>query len=153
MSYDAAAGSFTWLVSTTNRIRVGERAGCLDALGYLKIKIHKRIYMGHRLAWLYVHGEWPSHQVDHIDGNPSNNSISNLRTATQFENMRNCGRFRTNTSGHKGVTWHKTRRKWDAKIMSGGKHHFLGSFSTPEDAAAAYAAAAARMHGSFARFA
>lgn len=90
-------------------------------------------------------------QADHIDGDGLNNRRSNLRLATPSENARNQRRSRDNTSGFKGVWWHKGRRKWQAQIMAGGRQQYLGLFNTAEAAHAAYCEAAKSLHGEFAR--
>jgi hypothetical protein len=90
--------------------------------------------------------------VDHIDGDGLNNQRSNLRLATHTENLRNQRIRRDNTSGFKGVSWSKASGKWVAQIRMTGKIKYLGSFTTPEEAYAAYCAAALELHGEFARF-
>jgi hypothetical protein len=90
-------------------------------------------------------------EVDHIDGDGLNNTRGNLRLASRSENMRNIRRITSNTSGFKGVSWHKRNKCWDARIMLHGKPICLGSFTTPEAAHAAYCSAAASVHGEFAR--
>lgn len=94
----------------------------------------------------------PTEHVDHIDGNGLNNMRSNLRLATRTENVRNSKRPVTNTSGYKGVSWHKARNKWRATIQVNNKHIHLGLFDTPEEAYAAYCEAAIKYHGEFANF-
>lgn len=89
--------------------------------------------------------------VDHIDGNGLNNRRSNLRTATHSQNMFNQRTGRANTSGFKGVSWHKDMAKWEAHIQANGKKVNLGYFSSPEDASNARKAAAVRLHADFAR--
>lgn len=108
-------------------------------------------YFAHRLAWFYVRGEWPPAEIDHINCDPSDNRISNLRPATRTENSANTRRPRHNSSGVKGVAWDKTRRKWMAFCSFGGKFTNLGRFSTREQAAAAYFARASSVNGAFAR--
>jgi hypothetical protein len=90
-------------------------------------------------------------EVDHIDRNGLNNRRSNLRIATHAENQQNQGLRVNNTSGFKGVNWHKPMQKWRAYIQANGKLHHLGLYSTPEDAARAYDTAAITLHGDFAR--
>ena len=94
----------------------------------------------------------PKTFTDHIDGNGLNNQRANLRACTRAENGRNRGATCNNTSGFKGVSWHKGNRTWDARIWVNGKNRCLGSFSTPEAAYAAYCAAALELHGEFANF-
>jgi hypothetical protein len=92
-----------------------------------------------------------SHEVDHIDGDGLNNRRSNLRLASRAQNQKNRARPVSNSSGVKGVTWHAARGKWQAQISADNKHYNLGRFDKIEDAAAAYAAASAKLHGEFGR--
>lgn len=105
-----------------------------------------------RMTYLHrvLMGEPKGLVVDHIDGDTLNNRRSNLRVATHAENGRNSRRSRANTSGFKGVWWHRRGSKWRAGICVAGKKIFLGGFSTPEEAHAAYVAAATVLHGEFA---
>lgn len=89
--------------------------------------------------------------TDHIDGNGLNNRRSNLRYATKSQNMHNARKRKDNTSGFKGVCWHKSSGKWMARIRLGGKQHHIGSFSTVQAAHEAYSQMASRLHGEFAR--
>jgi hypothetical protein len=93
----------------------------------------------------------PHMQVDHINGNGLDNRRENLRLATVAQNQHNQGLSIKNTSGFKGVSWHKATGGWQAKIKFEGKRIWLGSYDTPEEAAAAYAAASEKFHGEFGR--
>lgn len=150
LQYRRATGDFVWTV-TKGRKRAGEVAGSPDRLGYRLIRIDGRLYLGHHLVWLAEHGRIPR-EIDHIDGNPSNNRIENLRECTRAENQRNVRRHRDNTSGYKGV-YEQSRGKarWFAKVMQNGKQRHLGTFSTREEAARAYDAAACEIYGRFAK--
>ena len=106
-------------------------------------------YQAHRLAWLYVHGKWPPDQIDHINGNPADNRIDNLRPANNSQNHANLGPTRLNRSGLKGVKKH--RHRWVARITVGGREKHLGSFQTPQAASAAYIKAARLYFGEYAR--
>lgn len=161
LSYNPETGDFTWneragdavLKGNFNSQFAGRLAGTRDSQGYVQIAIsvpRHRIYRAHRLAWAYVFGVWPK-LIDHIDGNKSNNAISNLRIATQRQNTANQKRRRTNTSGFKGVRWDPRMRKWASGITVNGKTIHLGFFASPEDAHAAYAVAAVEYNGEFAR--
>ena len=135
-------------------MRAGDQAGAVDARnGYSRIHINGRLYLAHRIAWLYVNGEWPADEIDHIDMNRSNNRISNLREATKGENMRNKRAYSNSKTGVKGVHWHKQHRKYAATINRDGKAKHIGLFATVKDAAAAYETAAIREHGEFRRVA
>lgn len=93
----------------------------------------------------------PIFEVDHIDGNGLNNQRENLRVATRSENNRNCSKRRTNTSGYKGVTWHKRDKEWRAQIGFNKKKIAIGSFDSKVGAARAYNEAALRYFGEFAK--
>lgn len=125
--------------------------GWIRQNGYAMISIDGVGYRVHRLVWLYVYGRWPTKHIDHINGNPSDNRLCNLREADVPENMANSKTPRTNTSGYKGVTWHKLAKKWMASIRVRGTVLYLGLFDTPEAAHAAYSAKALETKGEFAR--
>lgn len=145
LHYDPETGVFTWRVGG-RRARLGEAAGCVETCGYLRITIDGRQYYAHRLAWLYVTGAWPADQLDHRDGDRTNNRFDNLREATHAENGQNRTTQKNNTSGFAGVHWHLGDRRWHARIRVGGRRVHLGSFDTPEEAHAAYIEAKARLH-------
>jgi|694.fasta_scaffold28737_8 hypothetical protein len=115
LDYNLDTGIFTWKVSKANRTKVGDVAGW-SYNGYREIEINNKAYKAHRLAWLYVYGEMPKNLVDHIDGNRSNNKISNLREATYQENSENYKTPKTNKSGVKNVSWYKSLNKWVVSI-------------------------------------
>lgn len=121
----------------------------LSATGYAKRNCSRSpISLMHRL----IIGARSGQIVDHINGDPLDNRKSNLRLCSQGENVMNQRRRTNNTSGFKGVSFSKDRRKWVANIQSCGRFKFLGYYATPEDAHAAYVEAAKRLHGEFARF-
>ncbi|WP_353511490.1 HNH endonuclease signature motif containing protein [Escherichia sp. 10290] len=97
-------------------------------------------YFAHRLAWLYVYGEWPKQEIDHIDRNRRNNAISNLRDVSRVVNALNVGP-RNSNAGIKGVTFCQARNQWQAQINVSGKNITLGRFNTIDEAAIAYKAA------------
>lgn len=141
LDYNPETGLVTRLVCTANRHKVGEIVGAKGARGYLQATIYSKKYMLHRLIWLWVHGVWPTNDVDHRDRNRANNKLGNLREATRSENNHNSGLSRANWSGFKGVAWDKNRCLWVATICAAGKSHRLGRFKTPEAASEAYLAA------------
>lgn len=148
LHYDPETGIFTWLViANNNKALVGTVAGSLNKPGYMMIGVDRKRYLAHRLAFLYMTGEWPSEQVDHINGERTDNRWCNLRAATEGENKHNIGGPpRTNTSGYLGVSWDKSRGKWRAHIYLRNVQHHLGRFTTPEAAHAAYLAAKDKLH-------
>jgi hypothetical protein len=120
--------------------------------GRIYVIIEGQRYMAHRLVWCWMTGQDPAHlHIDHIDGNPSNNAWHNLRLADRCQNLSNCKRHKDNASGFKGVSWDKQKQRWQATICHQRKQYHLGRFDTPEEAHAAYVAAAERLHGEFAR--
>jgi hypothetical protein len=153
LTYNPETGLFHWLVRTSNRTDVGKQAGhCEKRLGYVLIELDGRLYQAQRLAWLYMHGHWPEFEIDHENGNPSDNRFLNLRAATHSQNLKNVKRPSHNTSGFKGVHLHRQSGRWRARIRANGKYYSLGLHTTKELAHAAYREGAIRLHGEFARF-
>ena len=129
----------------------GKPAGCKGATK-ISISIYAVHYMAHRLAWLHVHGEPVPPLIDHIDGDPHNNRISNLRAATKSQNMVNSARQKNNTSGYRGVQKAPNQKTgFAAYIRANGRYHYLGAFATIEDAAKARREAEDKLHGEFVR--
>lgn len=156
LDYSPETGVFVWKYradapAAWNGKHAGKVAGHTDADGYVHIRLNRRPYLAHRLAWLMMMGEWPANGVDHKDTNPGNNAWSNLRQADKSENGRNRGPNTNNKSGYKGVSFCAKRKKWQAHIYVHGRSIALGRFNSKEDAAVAYDRAAAEMHGVFAR--
>lgn len=112
----------------------------------------KRKFLAHRIIWTMVTGEPPTHDIDHRDGDGSNNRWRNLRAATHAQNMRNVRRLHPSTSRFKGVYFAKREGKWQAYITAHGTRLALGYHATEEGAARAYDQAAKRVHGEFAHF-
>lgn len=154
--YDAASGALIWkaadcLPPNARSRMAGKVAGTVSSTGYCQIKIGGALYKTHRLVWLHVTGLWPDTEIDHIDGDKTNNRFENLRLASRSENMRNVGRYANNTSGAKGVHFEAATAKWVARIVLDGRTHHLGRHGTRDEARRAYTAAAERFHGTFAR--
>lgn len=123
--------------STWNARYAGREALTADnGLGYKIGSIFNRHYLAHRIAWVIIYGKWPD-VIDHINGNPGDNRLSNLRSVTVSENCCNSKRNRKNTSGQTGVTWSRAANKWAAQISLNGQAHFIGVFSDKADAIAA----------------
>ncbi len=139
-------GAFLWKISGFGRT-MGKVLGTRIWSGYLIMKVDGTVYYAHRLAWLYVHGEWPNGNLDHIDSDKSNNAIANLRIATSAENAARRPTLRT-IAPSRGVFPHGVG--FVARIHFGGKRHYLGYFPTAESAKAAYEAKAKEIHGKFA---
>ena len=107
--YDEETGNLTRLKANNNRLKIGQVAGYVktDRHGkaYISIRIDRKDYLAHRLAWLYVHGEFPIDQIDHHDGNGTNNKLSNIHSVASLENHKNRRKQSNNTSGICGVWW------------------------------------------------
>lgn len=148
--YDSDTGDFHWRKAFKNRI--GKKAGWVDRNGYVHIRISRRkLYLAHRLAWLYVHGRWPRDGLDHKNGIPGDNRIDNLRECTQSQNNYNTRVVNARTSIRKGVCYDPRRRKYRAYIRIDKKWTQLGRFDSVEEAIAARLEAEDRTHGEFAR--
>ena len=133
LHYEPETGVFTWIESTSSRIKIGDIAGNKGVDGYIDIGIYGKLLRAHRLAYLYMTGEWPE-MVDHRDGDGLNNKWENLRLASKRENAINSKRSAKNKSGFKGVSWHVGGKKWQAHCGP----IYIGLFDTPEMAHAAY---------------
>ena len=148
--YNPFAGHFRWRVNRGGAIKAEQIAGHLRPDGYHSIGIDGRWYFVHRLAWLYVTGQWPKQQIDHINGKRHDNRWLNLRPASPAQNSQNAKRKTSNRCGAKGVYWHKRSRKWTAAIRHEGKQLSLGYFDSLGEAAAAYSKATFIHHREFA---
>lgn len=152
VTYDPLTGIFRWVSRPSKRVRVGDVAGGVDKKeGYVRIRLDGICYHGHRLAWFYMTGAWPSPDADHRNLRRSDNRWDNLRESTRSQNMGNAGVRVTNTSGFKGVWWDRARGKWSAEITVKYKKYSLGRFLSATDAARAYDEAALKHFGEFAR--
>jgi hypothetical protein len=148
LSCNPETGEFRWLISGKGRPGVGEMAGCKSkALGYWLIGLNYRRYWAHRLAWLITHGRWPEHQIDHINGDRTDNRLCNLREVTHAQNQLNRHHKRPNRFGFRGVDKVVNSPRYTARVVIGRVKHNLGTFDTPEEAHAAYLEAKARLHG------
>lgn len=158
LRYEPETGKLYWLPRTAGIFADGDRivaqwnsrlAGkeaftAVSKQGYRVSRIFNRGYYAHRVIWALHHGEWPKGEVDHINGDRSDNRISNLRNVSRAENCRNTARSVRNKSGAVGVHWHKQTQKWHARIKRDGKTTSLGLFFDFDDAVAARKAAEPR---------
>jgi hypothetical protein len=149
LDYDPLTGVFMRQVSNSNRIKRGDVAGTRTDRGYRTIRLLNGRYMAHRLAWLYVYGDWPAKCVDHINGVRDDNRIANLREATFVENGRNMKKRPQTRCKLKGVS--VINNRFRAQIGIRRKVIYLGIYDTEEEAHAAYVAAAEKEFGAFAR--
>jgi hypothetical protein len=148
LEYSPLTGEFRWVVTRSSRARAGQLAGGIDDHGYLQIGIDGWQYRGHRLAFLWMRGEWVP-EIDHRDRDRANCRWENLRVSTRSQNQMNAGPRSNNKLGLKGV--HKKGCGIQAQIKFNGRQRYLGIWPTAEQAAAAYAKAAIEFHGEFAR--
>ena len=125
----ASDHQFNWWKSKN----LGKIAGSPNH-GYVRVQIGRKKLGAHRLAWIVYYGEWPNGEIDHIDGDPSNNRIVNLRLVSHQDNGKNQKLPSNNTSGVIGVTWHKQHQKWCARIKVDGAYRHIGLFSDIEEA-------------------
>ena len=133
LEYQPDTGLFFWKTSGKG-IKKNRKAGHLSKDGYIDIRIKNWLYPAHRVAWVMMTGSWPDNFVDHINRIRSDNRFVNLREATKAENAQNTDLPSNNTSGYKGVVWHKPNRNWCAQIFINKKHIHLGSFENLQDA-------------------
>lgn len=150
LSYDINTGIFRWKVDRTCKTKCGDIAGYCGR--YVTIRIDSKSYQAHRLAWLYVYGECPKYQIDHINGIKQDNRLVNLREATPSQNQMNRGTPSTNTSGHKGISWYKSTNKWRATISVDKKQISLGYYENIDDAIGSYQLAVIKYHNEYAHY-
>lgn len=158
LRYEPDTGNFIWVNPGYNQKSwVGKIAGskkcCTGSRGKsVRIFLFRKSYLAHRLAWFYVHKEWPDGLIDHANGDPFDNRISNLRIATPRQNQFNKRTQKRNCLGVKGVRHSKTPGKFMSYIRIDGRQTCLGTFNSAELAKSAYDNAALIHHGKFARF-
>jgi len=133
LSYDCDTGIFIRKISRSN-VNIGDIAGGTEKNGYRVIRLKGKKYKAHRLAWLYIYGKFPDDQIDHINHIRNDNRISNLRSVTRSENLKNQSMFKNNTSGFSGVKWDKRDKVWKSQIGVNGKRIHLGEFTDKQDA-------------------
>lgn len=171
LRYEADSGHLFWLPRSPDMFEARQRTrehrcnqwnSCwagkraftsIDANGYHHGNIFCKTHYAHRVIWALVTGGWPSNEIDHINGDRSDNRWENLRAASHYKNMQNQRLSAANKSGLKGVCWDKKNRRWMAQIGADGRNIFLGYFDTPAAGHAAYAKASAELHGNFGRLA
>ena len=145
---ETSASCLRWAVNR-KKARKDEVAGTPRTDGYWRIGVNHTRYLVHRIVYFLHHNVWPQ-QVDHIDGNPSNNRIENLRAATCENNLHNMKMRNSNTSGVKGVNWHKASGKWIARIRVKGERIHVGLFDALSSAALAVQTVRNNLHKEFA---
>lgn len=155
LDYDPATGTFRWRNASGRhgRIPAGSVAGNINIVsGYRLIGIggSGKTFRASNLAWLWMTGEWPSKDVDHVNQSKSDDRFGNLRLATAQQNKQNSPKYRNNKSGFKGVHFAKDRGRYRAQVSVDGKCRVFGSFATAEEAALARDMAVREVYGDFA---
>ena len=138
LDYDESTGNLFW-----KRCQAGHKRKS----GYVSIHIDGVEVKAHQLVWFIAHGKWPETLIDHINGDPSDNRLENLRDASAKVNGQNKRRaYKNSTSAMLGAAWNSGRAKWQSQVTdNNGKRHYLGLFDSPEDAHAAYIEAKRRL--------
>jgi hypothetical protein len=144
--YDPETGLFHWRVAR-QRITPGQPVGVVFRKGYTVVEFEGRSVPAHRLAWFYVTGRWPAHEIDHVNRVRADNRWANLREATKAQNMANS--VTRASSGVRGVCLTRAGR-WKAQITVGGKTRHIGTYDDVESAKLAYACAAVEAFGRYA---
>lgn len=147
LTYDPVTGLFKWRV-TRGSVKAGKSAGSPQGLGYLQIRIDRKLYLSHRLAWLYMTGEYPELEIDHMNSNRSDNRFENLRHVDPSTNMENERRARAGRvyGSTLGAFYRKDTGRWFSKITVKRKVIDLGYFPDEASAHAAYIEAKRRLH-------
>lgn len=143
-SYDSLTGTFIRRCTTSGNGLKGSEPGCKRD-GYIFIHVDRKLYRAHRLAWLYVYGQFPSKFIDHVNGNRADNRISNLRDVEQKTNNEN-RRSASEAAASKVLGVTPKRKKWAAQISVDNKNIYLGTFADVEAAGDAYVAAKRQLH-------
>ena len=142
-------GELYWKISLAHKIKINDMAGSINNGGYKRVGVNNKDYLNHRLIFLMHYGFLPA-EIDHIDGNKVNNNIENLREATRSENNCNVRTRADNTSGVKGVCWHKRDKKWQVRVTVNGKEKHFGIYHDIEVAKFIAETMRYKYHGKFA---
>lgn len=145
-------GKLYWKIKTARRIKIGDEAGSKNNCGYKMVGFGGKLWCVHRIIFCMHHGYFPN-VIDHINGNPLDNRIENLRSVTFSQNVCNAKIKSDNTSGVKGIFWRKRDKKWEARIQMDGKRKHLGTFECLEKAKEFLMLAREMVHGEYARHA
>jgi len=149
LNYDPETGVFTWKVRRGQRGKVGASAGCSHR-GYVRIALYGKSYMAHVLAFFYMTGDWPLHEIDHKDGDKANNRWANLREATRAQNMRNRSAYKNNKLGLKGISMH-ARGRYQVTIYADKRPIYMGLYVSLDEAVKVRDRALKDVHADFAR--
>lgn len=147
-NYCPQTGILTHRQVTTNRVKEGDQVGSLHSRGYLHTRLDGKTVKVHRVIWFYQTGQWPDQDIDHIDGDRSNNAWSNLRACSRAQNLQNM-KAKNPQSGFKGVV--RRGGSYMVRLRANKQTYHVGSFSSAKEAAEAYDQAALQLQGSFAK--
>lgn len=150
--FDYRDGKLFWKKRLSNRVKIGDEVGCKDSHNYVRVGVYGKLYWIHRLIFLYHHGYMPR-EIDHVNGDVTDNKIENLREASHAQNTYNRGKQSNNTSGFKNVSWSRKHKKWIVRIKVNKTIVHIGVFDTLDFAAKAAHNARNKYHGEFARHA
>ena len=150
LNYDPYTGDLIWKNRVNRRVFPGSIAGCVNSLKYRTVGIGRRRYYAHRIAWFMLKGTQPQRGIDHINGDRSDNRISNLRESSSSENSYNRIPITVNSSGYKGVHRHSLCKKFYGKVCKNYKQHHTKLFDTAGEASVAVKLLRERLHGEFA---
>ena len=149
--YNPESGAVTWIKNPKRGQKVLGKDFGSHCQGYLMGMFKRKTYKVHRLIWMWMTGSWPDKDVDHINGIRDDNRWCNLRLADDTQNQQNAKMPKTNTSGVKGVSWHKRDKKWVVNLKVKGKNYCFGAFKDFELAELVATEARDKYHGNFAR--
>jgi hypothetical protein len=152
-SMSPETGFVTWRSSPAKCVKIGSIVGVKRPTGHLFVQIDGKAIALHRVVWAMHYGSWPDGMIDHINRDPKDNSIGNLRIASKSQNAANIDKLHVNNkTGYKGVSFHKQTNKYRASISFNGDWHHLGLFETPELAYNAYVLASSKYNGEYSPF-
>ena len=145
LKYNPETGQFTWRVAISNRVKVGDATGVEKSNGYINIRLDRKDWLAHRLAWLYMTGSFPKNDTDHINRVKTDNRFCNLREATRSQNKMNMKACCNNKIGVKGIYRRKSysknrkyRKGFITTTMLNGKTIYIGSYATLKEASKAH---------------
>jgi len=145
LRYDPLTGDFHWIVNRQGHAKTGDLAGSKARNGYTDIMVCGRKYGAHRLAWMCMYGEWPTDQIDHINGIRDDNRFCNLREVSSALNKQN--QRRAHKGSRTGILGVRPNGKgFEARIQVFGLSKTLGTYQNMQDAQSAYIAGKRIMH-------
>ncbi|NBW23602.1 MAG: Pathogenesis-related transcriptional factor and ERF protein [Caulobacteraceae bacterium] len=151
LDYNPKTGKFFRKINTGSFGRIGEVLGYTTKRGYRKTSVCNIQLYDHQLAWLLFYSKWPDRQIDHINGNRSDNRISNLREATVSQNALNRSYQSNSKTKYKCINWKPDRKKYRVKIGVNKKYYHIGYFVNLDEAIKARDIAIKKLHGEFAK--